>query len=332
MKKYYLIVLMALTVSMISLTACAAAGRETPGVDQAVMPNPASAYCEDQGYQLEIRSAENGSQTGYCLFPDGSECEEWAYYRGECGPFKQVTPLVPVTGETDQAVMPNPASAYCQEQGYQLEIRTEENGGQTAYCLFPDGFKCEEWAYYRGECGPPGERISGIYPTPLPIRAEDYQNWWTYTHPQHGFMFLLPEDWVVEDVTTSDPLQNHVLYLHPRISDPASLASPINIRLTFREAGESILLWPTGVGQGDFIPHGTLDIAGSPAQRMLLVCPTGEITSIWYHHAQEQAELARGGLEFGIIFSASPHCEPGCSLDGKTQWVGEMIIASLQVP
>jgi putative hemolysin len=47
------------------------------------MANPASVYCVDQGYKLEIRDEANG-QVGYCIFPDGSECEEWAYYRGEC--------------------------------------------------------------------------------------------------------------------------------------------------------------------------------------------------------------------------------------------------------
>ena len=50
------------------------------------MANPASAYCEDQGYKLEIVTAEDGSQSGLCIFPDGSSCDEWAYYRGECGP------------------------------------------------------------------------------------------------------------------------------------------------------------------------------------------------------------------------------------------------------
>jgi inhibitor of cysteine peptidase len=40
----------------------------------------------DKGYQLEIRTAADGGQTGYCLFPDGTECEEWAYHRNECGP------------------------------------------------------------------------------------------------------------------------------------------------------------------------------------------------------------------------------------------------------
>lgn len=47
--------------------------------------NPASVYCEDQGGALEIRETTDG-QTGICVFDDGSECEEWAYYRGECAP------------------------------------------------------------------------------------------------------------------------------------------------------------------------------------------------------------------------------------------------------
>jgi putative hemolysin len=49
------------------------------------LPNPASQYCEDQGYELEMRE-EAGGTAGYCLFPDGTECEEWAFYRGECKP------------------------------------------------------------------------------------------------------------------------------------------------------------------------------------------------------------------------------------------------------
>jgi hypothetical protein len=52
------------------------------------MPNPTAAYCEEQGYKSEIRTAADGSQSGVCIFPDGSECDDWAYYRGECGPGK----------------------------------------------------------------------------------------------------------------------------------------------------------------------------------------------------------------------------------------------------
>ncbi len=49
------------------------------------MPNPASVYCEQHGNKLEIHTAADGSQSGVCVFPDGSACDEWAYFRGECG-------------------------------------------------------------------------------------------------------------------------------------------------------------------------------------------------------------------------------------------------------
>jgi putative hemolysin len=54
--------------------------------DKSEIANPASVYCEKQGGKLEIRTAPNGGQTGYCIFANGSTCEEWKYYRGECFP------------------------------------------------------------------------------------------------------------------------------------------------------------------------------------------------------------------------------------------------------
>jgi putative hemolysin len=56
------------------------------GPTQAGLANPASVHCQDQGYTLEIHTAEDGGQYGVCIFPDGSQCDEWAFYRGECGP------------------------------------------------------------------------------------------------------------------------------------------------------------------------------------------------------------------------------------------------------
>ncbi len=106
------------------------------------MPNPASVYCEQQGYTLEIRTASDGSQSGVCIFSDGSECDEWAYYRRECTP------------ATQDASLPNPASVFCEQQGYTLELRTAPDGSQGGACVFPDGSECDEWAYFRGECGP----------------------------------------------------------------------------------------------------------------------------------------------------------------------------------
>ena len=62
---------------------------ETPTsapADTAGLPNPATVHCQEQGYDYEIRTAADGSQSGVCIFPDGSECDEWAFFEGECGP------------------------------------------------------------------------------------------------------------------------------------------------------------------------------------------------------------------------------------------------------
>lgn len=48
------------------------------------LPNPASVYCVEEGGTLEIREDVDGNQTGFCIFDDGSECEEWKLFNGEC--------------------------------------------------------------------------------------------------------------------------------------------------------------------------------------------------------------------------------------------------------
>jgi putative hemolysin len=237
----------------------------------------------------------------------------------------------PVSTNTPPASLPNPASVFCEQQGNRLEIRTAPDGSQSGVCIFPDGSECDEWAFFRGECGA-ADSIStsapASIPTVRPIDPADYgPGWWTYTHSVYGFSIMLPEDWVVEEITTFDPaMSGHTLTLHP------NQASSESIRMTFRHAGEDVRLWPTGVGQGEFVEQGTLDIAGQPARRMLLVCPTGEVTAIWYHDAQaDQPDIGRGDMEFGFIYGAGSHCETGKSLGGKVQLWGEMIIGSLKV-
>lgn len=41
--------------------------------------NPASVYCEDNWWTLELKESE-----WICNFDDGSSCEEWAFMRWEC--------------------------------------------------------------------------------------------------------------------------------------------------------------------------------------------------------------------------------------------------------
>jgi putative hemolysin len=241
-----------------------------------------------------------------------------------------------------QANLPNPASVYCEQNGGNVEFRQDASGGEAGVCVFPDGSECDEWAYYRGECrptsplastaSPAGETIAVEpvqFPTPLSIDPAEWDGWWTYTDDSYGFSLRLPPDWVVDETTTGDALMDgHLLNLHPEEAD-----TKLNIRMTFRCAGEDVLLWPTGVGEGEFMRHGTLDIAGEPAQRVLLVCPGGQVGAIWYHQSESEPNLLRGNLEFGFIFGYTEMtCAQDHSWSSKEQHVGELIIASLKVP
>ena len=51
--------------------------------NSSTIANPASVKCVKDGGQNKIINGVLG-QSGLCLFNDGSVCDEWAYYRGEC--------------------------------------------------------------------------------------------------------------------------------------------------------------------------------------------------------------------------------------------------------
>ena len=92
------------TVILMAMTACTTLQVQVPqpaatDMPQVNMPNPASVYCEQNGNRLEIQTASDGSQNGVCVFPDGSTCDEWAYYRGECGLAAQEDPMPAMTVE-----------------------------------------------------------------------------------------------------------------------------------------------------------------------------------------------------------------------------------------
>jgi putative hemolysin len=98
-----------LVLGALVITGCAT---PTPAEPDTGLANPASVYCEEQGYTLEMRAGEN-STYGVCIFPDGSECEEWAFFRGECGPEAgEAEPAEEPVTPTDEAVqVPDPARA-----------------------------------------------------------------------------------------------------------------------------------------------------------------------------------------------------------------------------
>jgi len=90
-----------LLVVLIFLAACA----PVPAMDE--VPNPASIFCEQNGGILELRQDASGATAGICVFTDGSECDEWAFFRGECQPgdslAEAVLPASPEATESSPA-------------------------------------------------------------------------------------------------------------------------------------------------------------------------------------------------------------------------------------
>ena len=91
------------------------------------MPNPASFYCQEMGYELEMRETDQGTE-GICIFPNGAECEEWEFLAGGC----------------------SIEWSFCQRQGYNIRA-----GEGMAVCTFNDGSTCPEYDFFIGECQPP---------------------------------------------------------------------------------------------------------------------------------------------------------------------------------
>ncbi|MBN1888500.1 MAG: DUF333 domain-containing protein [Thermoflexales bacterium] len=114
---------------LLGSVACAACspGQSDPS-PEANVPNPASVHCEQNGGRLELVPDAAGGTAGICIFPDGSQCEEWAFFRGECEPGG--APAAPGAGVSPTAESPSPASqpgalrvAY--SKGNQVAVWTE---------------------------------------------------------------------------------------------------------------------------------------------------------------------------------------------------------------
>ena len=125
------------TIILLALAACTALQIQAPAptatdIPQVNIPNPASVYCEQNGNKLEIQTASDGSQNGICIFPDGSECDEWAYFRGQCGPAAQASPIPANTVEatTDASGGYMPPGTSEEIAGWWGVIKSTEPGAQ----------------------------------------------------------------------------------------------------------------------------------------------------------------------------------------------------------
>lgn len=50
----------------------------------AQLPNPAAVFCRSHGGESRIVKNPDGSESGICIFCNGTVCDEWKYFRGEC--------------------------------------------------------------------------------------------------------------------------------------------------------------------------------------------------------------------------------------------------------
>jgi len=138
--------ILAAIIALLTLSGCAFTPQATPAPTQAALPNPASVFCEGQGGRLEIRTDSTGAQTGFCVFSDGSECDEWAYFRGEC------QPSVPATQAPAPTSPPAPEPAATPPDGW--DVYTHPTLGFSF--SYPDGctFVSTDTARYTTVVGP----------------------------------------------------------------------------------------------------------------------------------------------------------------------------------
>ncbi len=106
-------------------TAMPAVSTPVPATDapSVELANPASVFCEAQDGRVDIRD-ESGGEVGYCVFPDGGECEEWAFFRGECSVDVAICPEL--AGEMEQRLgvavkVTDPATVEDPISGQKLE-------------------------------------------------------------------------------------------------------------------------------------------------------------------------------------------------------------------
>lgn len=89
---------------------------------------------------------------------------------------------------SENAEIANPASVYCVDQGYTLELRTKDDGSMYGVCIFPNGNECEEWAFFHGQCAPASERTDPDTPQGQTIP----DGWQTYTNDRYGYQISYP--------------------------------------------------------------------------------------------------------------------------------------------
>jgi uncharacterized protein len=228
----------------------------------------------------------------------------------------QTQPL-PTIAPTDapQVGMANPASVYCEQQGNKLEIRTAADGSQSGACIFPDGSECEEWAYFRGECGPAA-------PVTITPASDAYAGWMEYVDSGYGFKFRYPPEWTAElDLRSDSTTYQHLIWLRA----PSKPVDGVQMLIAFERVGENYGIQRTGIGAGDLVEQGSVTLLGEPAKRIALVLAGTDI-EIMYGGT---GAIQRGDLRFAISLSYVGMERLG--LPYELEQTADLIVASFEL-
>ncbi len=190
---------------------------------------------------------------------------------------------IAIPTDTAQANLPNPASAYCEEQGNRLEIRTAPDGSQSGVCVFPDGGECDEWAYFRGACPA----------SPAAAEPSVYSGWLEYVESGYGFKFRYPSDWTAElDLRPGSTTYQHLLWLRA----PSKPVPDVVLSIGFERVGEDYGLQRTGLGAGELTERGSVVFLGEPLKRIVLVLEGNDMEVLY----GTTGLFDRGDLRFAI--------------------------------
>lgn len=159
-------------------------------------------------------------------------------------------------------------------------------------------------------------------PTSIATPSSGYKGWLEYTNTEHGFSFLYPPDWTLEeDQKVPSTSYKHLIWLRPQ-KEPNVVLS-----VGFKRFSEDIGIQRTGVGPGDLVIRGTVTFLGQEITREVLVAE-GKDMSILYNSA---AEIQRGDLAFtlGLDYLGYPFDES--TLQEDVQSIADMIVESFEL-
>jgi len=179
--------------------------------------NPASLFCIEKGGKSQIVETEAG-QAGICKFDDGSECDEWAFFRKECQPGQTDNVQIPsgqtgitISGIKDGQTIYSPLVVFgrapVEKDVLVVELRNakhetlvkektniDDSGFYAINKLNFDFKNTNEGFVAVYEEGEDGSELN-LVEIPVKFGNLDTSNWQTYKNEEYGFEVIYPKDW-----------------------------------------------------------------------------------------------------------------------------------------